>query len=60
MSCKGFAGDEGDDDLPMLAEPFVFWAASLTDLDLSNNFISEYGDFSCAHLEELSPACLQN
>ena len=42
-------------DGPQIAQAFSFWSESLTDLDLSNNFISEYGDFSPGHLEHNLP-----
>ncbi|CAE7935154.1 unnamed protein product [Symbiodinium necroappetens] len=43
------------DDEPKIAQAFLFWSESLTDLDLSENFISEYGDFSPGQLEHNLP-----
>ncbi|CAE7020940.1 unnamed protein product, partial [Symbiodinium sp. CCMP2456] len=45
----------GEDGPPQIAQAFLFWSESLTDLDLSQNFISEYGDFSPGHLEHNLP-----
>ncbi|CAE7840064.1 unnamed protein product [Symbiodinium sp. CCMP2592] len=51
--------DLGDDG-PQIAQAFSFWSESLTDLDLSNNFISEYGDFSPGHLEHNLPPLVRS
>ncbi|CAE7650340.1 unnamed protein product, partial [Symbiodinium pilosum] len=47
------------EDDPTMVQPLLFWAESLTDLDLSNTFISEYGDFSPGHLQANLPALLR-
>ncbi|CAE7459293.1 unnamed protein product [Symbiodinium natans] len=44
---------------PEIATAFSFWAESLTDLDLSENFISEYGDLWLGALELNLPPLLQ-
>ncbi|CAE7322111.1 unnamed protein product [Symbiodinium microadriaticum] len=47
------------DGRPQIALAFLFWSESLTDLDLSQNFISEYGDFSPGHLERNLPTLVR-